>query len=365
MTPQRSAPVPPLSPLVFQASIRHPDLWLWDSWTAGRDAVTDLYCLALSRRTADGVPIVPGDRNHFGFHVRRFRTTDAGRSWRDAGCVITPAAVGDGAFARNVWSGSALDLPDGRRLHALTGVREAGPDRSFLQTLFLAPGASPEAEPQPLRSALLCPERDYERIRAAGYYLDERATLGSDTGEEGGPILAWRDPFLLRAPDGGLEIVWSAKAGPRTPAIGRAALVEDGDGWSVGVLHPPTHLPDADAMTQAEVPKVYRDRERGCFFLLISACDRLYEGQPDAEVSKRLQLYTSEALDGPWRPWRDSGSALPGFEHVFGASVMDADFGAGMLTLVGPISEQAEAPLQLTFGPVRTLALARAQRVRS
>jgi hypothetical protein len=348
---------------VFQDQIRHPDLWLWDSWTAGTGAVADLYCLALSRRTFEGAPIAPSRRNDYEFHVRRFRTGDAGLSWRDEGAVISSMAVGDGAFARNVWSGSALDLPDGRRLHALTGVREAGPGRSFLQTLFLAVGAAAEAAPEPAAAALLCPERDYDRIRAAGYYLGDRASLGADDGEEGGPILAWRDPFLIGGENGGIEMIWSAKLDPRTPAIGRASLAERRGVWSVEKLHPPAGLPDAAQMTQAEVPKIYRDERRGRFYLLISAGDRLHEGQPDDEVSKRLQLYVGEALGGPWRPWRAEGSGLPGFEHVFGASVLRADFDAGVLALVGPITEQADPARQLTIGPVRMLALTSAPEV--
>lgn len=356
-------PVPPPSSLAFQGEIRHPDLWLWDSWVVAGEDVADLYCLALSRRTAEGAPIAPRDRNDYAFHVRRFRTSDGGRSWRDLGFVIGPASVGDGAFARNVWSGSALDLPDGRRLHALTGVREAGPGRSFLQTLFLAVAPSADGAPAPAAEALLCPERDYDRIRAAGYYLGDRARLGADDGEEGGPILAWRDPFLFEGADGALEMVWSAKAGPRTPAVGRATLIERGGVWAVGALHPPASLPDAAAMTQAEVPKIYHDERAGRFYLLISGGDRTHEGQPDGEVSKRLQLYVAGAVSGPWRPWRDEDSRLPDLDHVFGASLLHADFDAGVLTLICPITEQADPARQLTIGPVRTLTVAEARPV--
>lgn len=363
MSRARSVPVPPPVPSAFQGGIRHPDLWLWDSWTVGTGAVADLYCLALSRRTADGAPIAPRDRNDFAFHVRRFRTVDAGESWSDQGAVIGPADIGDGAFARNVWSGSALDLADGRRLHALTGVREAGLGRSFMQTLFLAVGSSSEAAPEPQAVALLCPERDYDRVRGAGYYLGDRASLGADDGEEGGPILAWRDPFLVRGSDGGIEMVWSAKAGPRVPAVGRASLVEHNGSWSVDELHSPMLLPDAATMTQAEVPKIYPDERRSRLYLLISAGDRLHESQPDDEVSKRLQLYVADAVGGPWRPWSEQGSRLPDLDHVFGASVLHADFEAGVLTLVGPITEKADPAQQLTIGPLRTLALAEATQV--
>ena len=353
----RTAPIPPPAAFAFEGAIRHPDLWLWDSWIAGSGDAVDLYCLALSRRTQDGRPIAPGDRNDFAFHVRRFRTADRAGAWSDAGCVIAPSAAADGAFARNIWSGSALDLLDGRRLHAFTGVREAGSGRSFLQTLFLAPAASATDTPAPSPEALLCPERDYEQIRAAGYYLSRREHLGVDAGEEDGPILAWRDPFLFHAPAGTIELAWSAKTGPRTPAIGRAALREQDGKWMLAALHAPTPLPDAALMTQAEVPKIYHDPARGVFHLLLSASDRVREAQPDAEVSKQLRLYSGASAQGPWRPWSARDSALPGLDHVFGASVLEADFDAGVLSLVGPISERAKAAEQLTIGPIHHVPL--------
>ena len=353
MSPERRAAVPPPLPAPFEGAIRHPDLWLWDSWVAGAGGAVDLYCLALSRRAADGAPIAPAQRNDFAFHVRRFRSADGGRSWRDAGCVIQPSAAAGGAFARNIWSGSALDLPDGSRLHGFTGVREAGAGRPFLQTLFLATGANAEAAPVPADTALLCPARDYDRIREAGYYLGPRETLGAAEGEGGGPILAWRDPFLILAAGGAVEMLWSAKTGPRTPAIGRALLREDRGVWSVAELYAPAPVPDAALMTQAEVPKLVQGPDGG-WIMLLSASDRVSEIQPDSEVSKRLRLYAGPSAAGPWRPWSDAGSALPGLDHVFGASILTVDFETRTLSLVCPLSEYAATDQRLTIGAVQS-----------
>lgn len=341
-------PIPPPASMVFGASIAHPELWLWDSWTATCENITDLYCLALARTDLDGAAIVPARRNEFAFHVRRFRSVDGGLHWKDEGCVFAPSPARDGSFARNVWSGSVLDLPDGRRLHALTGIREQSSGRNFLQSIFIASAPSATAPPAP-QDALLCPLRDYRAIRAAGYYLAEPGALGADAGEEGGPILAWRDPFLMQTPDGAIEIVWSAKTAPKTPALGRARIAERDGEWRVSELLPPISLPDDGCMTQAEVPKIYRDSGQEGFYLMVSACDRVSEAQPDHEVSKELRLFRSSSVSGPWRPWRQEGSTLPDMDHVFGASVFGGEFDLDRLNVVGPITEHADPSLQLTM----------------
>lgn len=345
------APIPAPSPTRFATSIVHPDLWLWDSWTATCGPITDLYCLALARRDTNGAPISPASRNDFSFHVRRFRTVDDGGHWTDEGCAFAPSDGCDGAFARNVWSGSALDLPDGRRLHALTGLRQVGPDCNFLQTIFLASAHSATEAPEP-QDALLCPARDYERIRKAGYYLGARDALGADEGEEGGPILAWRDPFLMFDSNGGVNLFWSAKAGPRTPAIGRAKIAERAGVWRLVEVFAPIALPTGKAITQAEVPKIYRRSDLRGFWLMISASDRISEAQSTDDVSKQLRFFTSSTLEGPWRPYCFDESVLVG-QHVFGASVLKGDLDSGRLTLIAPVTEQAHAPEQLTIKTLR------------
>ncbi len=365
MSDQRMAEIPAPSSLTFEGAIIHPDLWLWDSWTARVGETLHLYCLALNRTARDGAPISPGERNEFAFHVRHFLSEDEAATWSDRGSVFQPGAAGDGADARNVWSGSVApapataSAPDRRWVFAYTGLRALSPDRPFLQTLCVAMGPSPDRFDASPACALSCPARDYDAIRAAGYYLGPRERLGDADGEEGGPILAWRDPYLFTDPSGEPQLLWSAKVGPKTPAIGRASLAWDGRGFALKTLHPPMRLPDEAALTQAEVPKIYR--HEGAYLLLISACDRLYEGQPDDEVAKEQRLYIAEQPAGPWRSPAGASSRLSGLDDLFGASLIfnetSSAIGEMGALVLAPFTEKARAELQLTFAPVRRLAL--------
>lgn len=346
----KSAPIPRASGDVFQGGITHPDLWLWDSWTLSEPSGDlHLYCLALSRRMADGTPITPPERNDFAFHVRHFVSSDHGMSWRDDGPVLTPGQVADGADARNVWSGSALALDDGRIAFGFTGVRNCGADRRFLQTICVATGPNPfqvDAIPQ---AAISCPLRDYDAIVEKGFHLGPRDSLGSDLGEDGGPIMAWRDPFLFSDPSGGLHAVWSAKISPIRPAIAHARLKRDGQNIIIDELSAPIELPDADLMTQAEVPKLYQDPRSGDLLLMVSACDRRYEGQPDSELTHHHRLYRGADMLGPWQPIAPDTSKLPGLHGLFGGSVIDFDLSLGSFKIIGPYTENAGPEKQLRF----------------
>jgi hypothetical protein len=349
--------VPPPAPEPFHGAIRHRELWLWDSWTDATPESIELFCLALSRVDDAGGAILPRDRNDFAFHVRRFCTRDRGGSWVDLGAFVAPSDVGDGYCARNVWSGSALRLSNGDRLHALTGLRERGPDRHFVQTLFVAFEGRTGALSMP-QAPLLCPERDGAAIRAAGYYLGPAEILGANEGEEDGPILAWRDPYLYWDEDKRLQMVWSAKIAPCTPALGRATLRIVGPDVVIETLHPPMLLPDADRMTQAEVPKVYQSSPQADWLLLVSACDRQSETQPDGEVSKVMRLYRAERSTGPWRSWRGEDSHLPIAPFGFGASIfaMDPEGDSGLV--IAPLTEIAPEERQLTFAPAQRIRFA-------
>jgi hypothetical protein len=357
MSGQRNAAIPEPVALRFSAGIRHPELWLWDSWLCERDGVLHLYCLALNRKDSLGVAIAPAERNYFNFHVRRFTSDDCGATWLDRGCFLKPASADNCADARNVWSGSAAILPDGRCLFAYTGVRALAANRAFLQTLCAAACDAPDRFASSPAKALSCPLRDYDLIIAAGYYLGPRDKLGGNDGEDGGPILAWRDPFVFVDERKIVNLFWSAKTGPSTPALGHATLIESSAGFRIDALSSPIALPDAGRFTQAEVPKIYRDARTGQYLLLIAACDRLFEGQPDAEVSKVQRLYVGPSALGPWRPYNGGDSLLAGLDKLFGASVLRIE--DGELKIVAPYTEQAEASLQLTFAPLRTLKWAR------
>lgn len=353
MSKSALASVPPPSPLVFQNGISHPDLWLWDSWLLADRDVLHLYCLALARCADDGSAIRPEDRNLHKFHIRHFISGNRGQTWRDRGQFASPGRFSDGSDTHNVWSGSVCQLDPATMLFMHTGIRQPDAGRPFLQSLHASITTSPDQLPLRANSAISCPERDYNEIISAGYYLSAKEMLGHADGEEGGPILAWRDPFTFINAEGAIHLFFSAKTGPNMPAVAHATLAFKDGKITINSLHPPLTLPDADQYTQAEVPKIYHDEKRDLYYLLVSACDRLYEGQPDSEVHKEHRLYKATALDGPWAPYHAAGSVLPGLDGLFGASLIEANFDTGDFKFIAPYTEMVTDPKQLTFAPVR------------
>ena len=355
MANQKPTPVPPPSTQKFENGISHPELWLWDSWTAEAEGITHLYCLALSRIDSAGDAVIPENRNDYPFHIRHFSSGDDGRSWTDEGVFFEPSDAGDGAFARNVWSGGVLARNGSEWIAGFTGLRKAGTEQPFLQSICIGRSENANSLDAGAIVSLSCPHRDYDLIRAAGYYLPARETLGAYEGEEGGPILAWRDPFILDSGDRKLEVFWSAKVAPARPAVAHATVRQMADGFQIEKLHPPMTLPDDHAFTQAEVPKICRSAA-GDYFLMISACDRLNEAQPAHEVSKVLRLYKSGSIRGPWKPAYSNGaSQIPGTDHLFGASFLREDSMASQFHLLAPYSEYESAGKQLTFAPVKII----------
>ncbi|MBK8196729.1 MAG: hypothetical protein IPK75_00025 [Acidobacteria bacterium] len=353
MANQKPTSVPPPSTQKFENAIAHPALWLWDSWTAEIDGVAHLYCLALNRIDSAGDAVLPEHRNDYPFHIRHFTSEDGGRTWKDEGAFFEPSGASDGAFARNVWSGGVLARNDHDWIAAFTGLREAGAERPFLQSICLGRSDNAYSLDAGAVVSLSCPYRDYDHIRAAGYYLPARETLGAYEGEEGGPILAWRDPFILDAGDRKLEVFWSAKIAPARPAVAHATVRRTANGFEIEKLHAPITLPDDAAFTQAEVPKICRSAA-GDYFMMISACDRLNESQPAHEVTKVLRLYRAAAIRGPWKPaYADGASLIPDTENLFGASILKTDPGAAQFHLLAPYSEYEPTGKQLTFAPIK------------
>ena len=359
-----SAPIPPASSLTFHGGIKHPDLWLWDAWTCRTEMCRtgdeiSLFTLALARHSGPvgagsdrhgDRAIAPGARNDYKFHIRRFSSRDDGATWRDCGHYLSPFGEAAGVVSRNVWSGSATPAGD-RLIFAFTGVRQPSRARPFVQSICAVSAPLDMTPPWPDQTVVISdPDRDYDAIRAAGYYLGPRDRLGHQDGEDGGPILAWRDPYLLARPDGTFEAFWAAKVSPTRPAVAHARLTLTGDGFDVD-LRDPILLPDDGAFTQAEVPKVYHDAQAGVYYMLVSTCNRRHEGQPDHEVSKELRLYTCDRVDGDWQPYDDDGSIIPGLDGLFGASLIACDYDARTASLIGPYTEMVHADLQLTFAP--------------
>jgi len=352
-----SLPTAPAHVGGFHGAINHPSLYLWDSWAYEEGGVTHLYTLALSRNLADGTAIKPEERNDYPFHFRHFISLDEGLTWTDEGSVLAPSNDAGSYYSRNVWSGSATVLPDGRKLMGFTGLRQVDAEHPFLQSIGFATSRDGVEFDHIHPTPLSCPRRDYDAILAAGYYLGPKNKLGDKDGEDGGPILAWRDPYTFVDHNGRIQCFWSAKISPKVGVIAHATLTETASGFEIETLHPPMTLPDGETITQAEVPKIYFDERAETYYCLISACDRLFEGQDDSEVSKTLRLYTSSSLRGPWKSYRDGSPILENLPNMFGASILETDFEAGEFTLIAPITECARPEDQLTIARIQTMTI--------
>ncbi len=347
----------PPAAMTFENGIKHPDLWLWDSWTCQIGKQLNLYCLAMPRIDVRGEAILPEHRNNHRFHVRRFASEDNGATWTDFGSVQTPSQLEDRSDSRNVWSGSVTQLGDGRVLYGFTGIMECADNRPFVQSICVGSADSIDDEIKIQSTSISSSLFQYDEIITAGYYLGPKPTLGDGLGEEGGPILAWRDPFAIQDGEGVIHLYWSAKVGPDRPAIARATLEERDNGFQVKTLFPPVCLPDSELVTQAEVPKVYPLGDTGSYLLVISACDSRYEGQPVDEITKVQRFYISEDLNGPWRSYSTDGSLVPGCEFLFGGSVTQYNADRHSVNFIAPYTEMANDDVQLSFGPIIEIPL--------
>lgn len=332
----------------FVDGIRHPYLFLWDSWSYVEDNIIHLYCLAISRLKPNGDELKPHERNDFPFHIRHFTSIDEGLSWKDDGCFLSPEDVSNLNF-KTIWSGSVSPMPNGKKLVAYTGLENLDSDFRYRQNIAIGTSNDGYTVNQIYNEPLSSPSRDWKKIIDKGYYLDAVDNLGSNNGENGGPIMSWRDPFIFYDKDETLNLFWAAKVGPRIGAMARATVISNGKNFSIGELHPPITVPDFNEFTQLEVPKVLFDKGNERYYLVISSCNRLYENQPDSEISKEVRLYTSNYINGPWE---SLGDKILGKQHLFGLTVLKTDFKNNRLLCIAPYTELAEDNLMLTFPPV-------------
>lgn len=342
----------------FTSEILHPDLWLWDSWiTSNGEGEYDLYCLALSRLDDNGMEIRPSERNNHAFHIRKFRTVDTGMTWLDMGNVLNPKKSKDMSYSRNVWSGSAVIFSPETTLHGFTGIEGVDDTHPYLQSICFGFSRQNQNVIVPLQRAALHPRRDYQLIREKGYYLDIIENLGHKNGEQGGPIMSWRDPFLFKSPDDTLHCLWSAKSTPTTPVIAHAILDASENDVKIRQLMEPILLPDSSEFTQAEVPKILYSPAKRLYYLMIASCDRLREGQSDNEISKQQRLYVSRTIRGPWQPYRPGTSIIPGLKHRFGCSVLSSDFIREEIQLMCPVTEQADDAIILSISGPKSVSI--------
>jgi hypothetical protein len=333
---------------IFTDGIMHPDLYLWDSWSYSQDDIIHLYSLAVSRTKKDGSILQPIERNSVPFHVRHFSSSNFGKSWKDEGCLIAPR-IGRGLpDSRTIWSGSIEPLRGDEKLFAYTGLYEVDEEHVFLQNIMLAVSDGYEIK-QRADQPISCPRRDWEKITDAGYYLAQLEDLGHKDGECGGPVLAWRDPFIFIDDQNRVHLFWSAKVGPKQGTMAHGLLRKVGREFHLDKLYPPAILPDGKGFTQFELPKIYYDDQEKIYYLIASTCNRLNEEQPDEEVDKTIRLYRSSSLEGPWDTWAPEGSSLTGLDNLFGMTVFKPDFDRKRLYSIAPYTDAAESDLSLGF----------------
>lgn len=341
--------IPPPYSHEFNNGIRHPLLYLWDAWSYIETDIIHLYCLALSRLKSDGTPLQPIERNDFPFHIRHFTSDNKGESWKDQGCFFKPELCSKKLNCYSIWSGSVEALSDGNKLIAITALEKFDSEHNFIQNIVLATSRDGYIIDQVADIALSSPTRDWNEITEKGYYLDVPEKLGSNAGEGGGPILSWRDPFIFLDIDKNINLFWGGKISPTKSALVRAELKKDGALYKIDKLFPPVTVPDGNEFTQLELPKVLFDKEKGLYYLVISSCNRLYEGQLDEEVDKGVRIYKSVSIDGPWE---SLGGKILGSENLFGPTVLKADFKNNRLLCIAPYTDAADSDLSLTFSPV-------------
>lgn len=333
----------------FKNGIHHPQLYLWDAWSYHQNGVIHLYCLAVNRFKEDGTILDSSLRNSYPFHMRHFTSNDEGETWKDEGCFLKPT-LGEGKHdSRTIWSGSVELLPNGKKLVAYTGVYQINEERWFLQNIALAISNDGFEINKIADEPLSCPKRDWDKITELGFYLDQQDKLGHNDGENGGPILAWRDPFVFVDTDENIHLFWAAKTGSHKNAMAHALLEKDDDLFRIAKLYPPITLPDGADFTQLELPKICFDNKKKRYYLIVSTCNRLYEGQSDEEVDKSLRLYWASSLDGPWEPCGQDGSRILKGSNLFGLTVLKTDFENNRLLCIAPYTDVAPNDLKLTF----------------
>lgn len=298
---------PPAVDKVFEKTIKHPDVYIWDAWVLPKKGDPNLYLYALASprevfKEGSGVDIQT-QRDHIPHHHRLFISKDQGATWKDHGAAFYPNPDKSAFDGRSIWTGSAVEY-QGKVVGGYTGIRQTDEAHPFIQGVGLSVSEDGGLTYHRItQDALSCPIRDYDAIRQAGYYLGPKDDLGTGDGEEGGCILAWRDPGLIVDPaTGHLHAFWSAKTltGTKQNAAVAHGIVYDVLTKPRLELQPPVILPDAAEYTQAEVPQLLYSEKHKLFYMTVSTCDRTSNDQTDKDLNLNGRLYVSDSLNGPW-----------------------------------------------------------------
>ena len=155
------------------------------------------------------------------------------------------------------------------------------------------------------------------------YYLDSVVEFRSNLAEENDPLTSWLDSFIFHDKDDKLNLFWATKMVPRQSAMGQVTLKSNGNSFSIEELYPPITVPDGNEFRQLEVPKVVYYNDNNQYYLIISSCNRLFENQPDSEITKEVRLYILKYIDGPWE---SLGDKILAKENLFSVTVLNSDF---------------------------------------
>lgn len=352
-------PIPARTLKPLTGGIHHPECYLWDAWSCDLGDAIYLFTLAVNRKSANGDYAPPSCRASSRFHIRQFVSNDGGITWEDLGAFQTAGTTGDGHDARNIWSGSVLSRDGDQALWAAyTAIHEVDDTHPFVQCLAVGRGTAGETFEVGSGQVLLCPVTDRERIESAGYFIDRTAGVGNVRGEAGGPIIAWRDPFLFRDFDGLLHMAWAAKREGGEPAMGLATLREEDGRLVVANLFPPVALPDVAEFTQFEIPKIYLDPANSSYILVAATTDRRSETQDGSDINAAVRIYHAHSCTGPWLTGGTDSSVLAEAENYFGMTVLRANADDELFVAVAPLTDQAGAVDALTVSPRFSIDLA-------
>ncbi len=349
-----SALRPPARDMIFKGSINHPDAFIWDAWSLTKDGTIFLYALASPRDVyKDGTIDIQTQRDHIPHHHRLFISTDQGKSWKDGGPVFAPRLGEDKFDSRSIWTGSTVHF-QGKIIGGYTGIRMTDESHPFIQSIGLSVSDDGKIYTRLTSEPLSCPIRDYDEIRAKGYFLGERNDLGTDKGENGQNILAWRDPGLVVDPATGLlHAFWSAKTDKTEEQ--EAALAH-------GIIHDPltkprlellapAHLPDHAEFTQAEVPQLIYSKAAKLFYMVVSTTNRTSGDQTDGDLDLAARLYSSPELGGKWT---FVGKVLSKDDKRYPATIVDfvdTDKG-GVLYFTAPFNRSNAEDIMHTMPPI-------------
>jgi beta-fructofuranosidase len=249
-------------------ALRLPDLWVWDSWIADTGTDFHLFFLQATRALGDQT------ERHWNATVGHAVSSDL-RDWTVLGTVLEPGPPGSWEDMA-VWTGSAIEH-EGTWYMFYTGTTRA--EAGVEQRVALATSSDLSCWTRhPANPVIELDRRWYERVE-------------SD---------AWRDPWIMRDPDGdGFHALITARA-DRGPDDGRGVIGHarsaDLVSWEVG---PPLTAPGE--FGHLEVPQSVE--VAGTPVLVFSVGPDRFSASRRARRPDDITgtyLATGDSLLGPW-----------------------------------------------------------------